>query len=255
VTPDQHPRGIPERHHQVYRDAEVNSHRQGRQGKPDSDRDHVPDDDGQEFALRTVQFLALPGPGVEMLVPRVRVQGGSQKADGQQRKPVHGDIHPLAAGVMQGSCDQPGRERQEDHHEQGDQVEPQEQLIDLSELVGQGGVQEPGAADGQEADDIGQVAGPRVQHLLQRRAGRMNREVQHQQRGGEPEHAVAEAFHPALAENPASARRVRVSWHCTVSLASADCGGNLQMGCPGAPGQGPGFSHATCQRAADESSR
>ncbi len=45
------------------------------------------------------------------------------------------------------------------------------------------------------------------------------REVGYQQRRGESEHAVAEAFHPALVERPASARRVSVSCHGTVSFA------------------------------------
>ena len=39
-----------------------------------------------------------------------------KEADCQEREPVHGDIHPFAAGVMQDVCDEPGRERQEDHH-------------------------------------------------------------------------------------------------------------------------------------------
>jgi hypothetical protein len=36
----------------------------------------LPDDDRQEFPLVCVQFLALFWRGVEVLVPRVRVQGG-----------------------------------------------------------------------------------------------------------------------------------------------------------------------------------
>jgi hypothetical protein len=37
---------------------------------------------------------------------------------------------------VQGGCDKLGRERQERHHEQDEQVEPQEQLIGPGELVG-----------------------------------------------------------------------------------------------------------------------
>jgi len=37
-------------------------------------------------------------------------------------------------------CDEPGREREEDHCEQDKQVEAQEELIDPRELLGQGGV-------------------------------------------------------------------------------------------------------------------
>ena len=61
-----------------------------------------------------------------------------------------------------------------------------------------------------------------MQHLLQRGARRVNREIQYQQRGGEAEHAVAESFHPVLAKNPAPAQGVFVSWHGTASFASAD---------------------------------
>lgn len=39
----------------------------------------------------------------------------------------------------------------------------------------------------------------------------MKRNVDYEQRDGESEHAVAESFHPALAEDPASARGVCVS--------------------------------------------
>ena len=50
-------------------------------------RDHVPDDDGQEFLRRGVlRFLAVLVRGVEVLVPRVGVQGGSRDADGQERE-------------------------------------------------------------------------------------------------------------------------------------------------------------------------
>ena len=52
-----------------------------------------------------------------------------------------------------------------------------------------------------------------MKHLLQGRARRVKRKVNYEQRDGESEHAVAESFHPALAEDPASARGVWVSWH------------------------------------------
>ena len=64
-----------------------------------------------------------------------------------------------------------------------------------------------------------------MKHPLQRCARRMNRDVQHEQRRGDGEHAVAECFHPALAERSASTRRVFVSWHGIASFASA-VGGN-----------------------------
>jgi hypothetical protein len=49
--PEQHPCGLPERHNQVHRDTEVKRYRQYRQDEPDENRDHIPDDDGQEFPL------------------------------------------------------------------------------------------------------------------------------------------------------------------------------------------------------------
>ena len=76
-----------------------------------------------------------------------------------------------------------------------------------------------------------------MKHLLQGCARRVKRDVQHEQRDGEAEHAVAESFHPVLAENPASARGVWVSWHGTVSLASVLAGGGnlwIQAVCPAA---------------------
>jgi hypothetical protein len=147
----------------------------------------------------------------------------------------------------------PGREGQEDHHEQEEQVEPQEQLIGPGELVGQGGVHEPGDADGQEADDIRQVAGPGVQHLLQRCARRAEGEVQYQQSGGESVYAVAESFHPVLAQDPAPARGVFVSWHGTVSFASA-CRRWQSMRI-GPPAVLPGSTGPDCPTGADPATR
>lgn len=126
---------------------------------------------------------------------------------------------------MQGLCDEPGRERQEGHHEQNEQVKPQEERINPREAIGQGGVGEPRTADRQEADDVGQVVGPGMKQLLQGGARRVKRDVQDEQRDGEAEHAVAESFHPVLAENPASVRTVWVSWHGTASFTSALAGG------------------------------
>ena len=171
-------------------------------------RDQIPDVGGQGFPLCALQLLALSRRRVEVLVPRVRIQEGPQQSDGQEREPVHGDIDPLMAGVSQGVRDEPSRERKEDHREQDKQVEAQEELIDPRELLGQGGVEEPRTADRQEAGEVGQVRGPGVKHLLQGGAGRMKRKVRYEQRHGESEHAVAEPFHPVLAEDPGSARGV-----------------------------------------------
>jgi len=43
------------------------------------------------------------------------------------------------------------------------------------------------ASRSQEADDVRQMGRPGMKHLLQRRARRMNRDVQHEQRGGDGE--------------------------------------------------------------------
>ena len=65
-----------------------------------------------------------------------------------------------------------------------------------------------------------------MKHLLQRCARRVNRDVQHEQRDGDGEHAVAECLHPALAENPARTPCVSVSWHGIASFAA--CAATLQ---------------------------
>lgn len=52
--------------------------------------------------------------------------------------------------------------------------------------------------------------------FLQRRAWRMEREVDYKQGRRKCEHAVAETFHPALAERPMLVRRAFVSRHFTV---------------------------------------
>ena len=72
------------------------------------------------------------------------------------------------------------------------------------EPLGQRGVQEPGAADGQEADDVGDVAGPGMKHMLQRCARRMNREVQDEQRGGDGESVSRRAGSRAVPCPPSS---------------------------------------------------
>jgi hypothetical protein len=84
MTPDQDPCGRPERDYQIHRESGVKRRRRYRQKQPDDNRDHVPGDDGQEFSLRAPQFLALSLRRVEVLEPRVRVQGGSQQADGRR---------------------------------------------------------------------------------------------------------------------------------------------------------------------------
>ena len=159
MTPDQHPGGLSERHHQVHRETSVKRRRHYRQKEPDDNRDHIPDDDGQEFSLCAPQLLALSRRRVQVLVPRVRIQEGPQQADGQEREPVHGDINALGAGVTQGLRDEPGRERKEDPREQDKQVEAQEELIDPRELLSQGGVEEPRTADRQEAGEEARLAG------------------------------------------------------------------------------------------------
>jgi hypothetical protein len=128
--PDQHTCGFPEWDYQVHRETGVKRRRHNRQKEPDDNRDHIPGDDGQKFSPCGLQLLVLSGPRVEVLVPRVRIQGRPQQADGQEGEPVHGDIDPLAAGVSQGLRDEPGRGREQDHHEQEEQVEAQEELID-----------------------------------------------------------------------------------------------------------------------------
>ena len=86
MTPDQHSCGLPERHHQVHRETGVKRCRRYRQKEPYDNRDHIPGDDEQKFSLCGPQFFALSRRGVEVPVPRVRIQGGPQEADGQERE-------------------------------------------------------------------------------------------------------------------------------------------------------------------------
>jgi hypothetical protein len=74
------------------------------------------------------------------------------------------------------------------------------------------------------------------------------REVDHQQRRGECEHAVAECLHPALVQRPAPARRVFASGHGTISFTSVHGGNPCGDGssdpatgphAPSLPGRGP----------------
>jgi len=72
--PEQQPCDLPERHNQVYRDAEIKCHRHSRQEQPDEDRDHVPENDGQKLSLFTRRLLALSRRRVEVLTPRILSQ-------------------------------------------------------------------------------------------------------------------------------------------------------------------------------------
>lgn len=131
---------------------------------------------------------------------------------------------------------QPGRKWHECYDEQEQQIEPQEDRIGPREPVGQTRVSEPPHANRQEADGVREEGWPGVQQLLKRRARRMEREVDHEQRAGESEGAVAECLHPALVERPASARGVLIPWHGNAPsprpmMATTD-DGNQASGCP-----------------------
>ena len=105
---------------------------------------------------------------VEVFAVGVLVQGGSHQSDREKGEPVHGDEHALAGWFAQCLPDQPGWERQEGDDEQEQQVESQEDRIGALEPIGQRGVAEPGRADRQEADHVGDERRPDVQHLVQR---------------------------------------------------------------------------------------
>ena len=77
---ERQPCDFAERHDGVDRAAEVQRDRQVRHGEPDEYRDDVPDKNGQKLALLAVRFLAIRVRHVEVLAPRVGVQGGSQDA-------------------------------------------------------------------------------------------------------------------------------------------------------------------------------
>ena len=66
-----------------------------------------------------------------------------------------------------------------------------------------------------------------MQRLLQGCARGMKRKVDYEQRDGEPEHAVAESFHPVLAEHPGPARGVCLIWHGLTPSRRLGDSGNL----------------------------
>ena len=84
---------------------------------------------GRSFRCVARRLLALFGRRVQVLAPRILSQPGPQETDRQERQPVERDSHPFGVGVLQGVGDEPGRERQEGHHQQKEQVEPQEDRI------------------------------------------------------------------------------------------------------------------------------
>ena len=149
---------------------------------------------------RSRSLLLVAVRRVEVRGVGVGVQGEPEESDRQQCGPVERDEHALARRFTQGLADEPGGKRQERHREQQQQVESQEDRIGAGEPIGQRRVAEPRGADRQEADEVRDERRPDVQHLVQRRTGWMNREVQHQQRDGDREHAVAERLQPPLTE-------------------------------------------------------
>jgi hypothetical protein len=76
--------------------------------------------------------------------------------------------------------DEASGERKQHHEEQGQQIESQEDRIAPRNGVRQCHMEQPGGADRQEADQVGEVGGPRAQELLQGRAWRMNGDVHDQ---------------------------------------------------------------------------
>ena len=76
-----------------------------------------------------LDLVAISVRRVEVLVPCMGIQGGSQEMDCQQCQPVERDRDTCGACVVQGVGDEPGREWQERHHEQHEQVDLQEDRI------------------------------------------------------------------------------------------------------------------------------
>jgi len=174
-----------------------------------------------------------------MLAAGVHIQGDRKEADYQEGQPVDRDVHPFVGRDVQGVRDELGRERQERHHEQQDEVELQDDRSCPGKPVGQGRVDEPRAADRQEADDVRDEAGPGIEHLLEQGAWRLNRHLQYEQCGGDGEHAVAVCRQPVSTKRSASARRVCVTCHDTVSFTSVNGGTpNGDRPCDRQPGSG-----------------
>ena len=166
-----------------------------------------------------------------MFALRVFVEGETEDANREQREPVHRDEHSLAVDIVERLGDEPRRERQEAHAEQDEEVESQQDRVGPSEPIRQCGVREPRAADREEADEVGEVVGPRFEHLLQRAPRRMERDVQHEQRGRDGEHAIAERFQPCLSAATASPGASSLLGIRRSFSAARQCEGNGSMLC------------------------
>jgi hypothetical protein len=81
------------------------------------------------------------------------------------------------------------------HQQQEREVQEQQRPVHAAEPVEEGVVVDPDDADGAEADDVGGVVGPlRAQRAQQARAHVRHVQVEHQQRDGDREHAIAEGL-------------------------------------------------------------
>ena len=73
---------------------------------------------------------------VEVFASGVRVEREAEEPDGEQRESVHRDEDTFAVRVVDGFCDELGRERQEGNDEQQQQVDAQQQGVGSCQSVG-----------------------------------------------------------------------------------------------------------------------
>ena len=127
---------------------------------------------------------------------------GEQQSGCQHRQSEHRHGHSLPGrAFVESLAEETGGKREERDGEQEEQVQSEEDAVDVVEVVGETGVRDPGGADRQEADEVHEIGRPTPQELLQRRTGRPERKVEHEQRDGDGQHAVTERLHPVLAQS------------------------------------------------------
>jgi hypothetical protein len=157
-----------------------------------------------------------PGQGPEPLGPE---EGGGDAGAQQPGMPLQVDENDQPAhghgradhGVEQEGADlvAPGalrphresqfrrREREDRGRQQQPQVAPQEAAVDAGDPGEQGVVIDPHHADVHERRHVGQVGGPLVQQVGPDMAGAAGRvQVEHQERDGDGQDAVAERLDP-----------------------------------------------------------
>ena len=121
-------------------------------------------------------------------------QARDRERDDRQRQPVEDHGRPLRVRVADRLRHQPGRVGEERHEQEQQQVDPHHPAVDELEPAEDAVVREPQAADRDEAGQVAEVLRPLVEDAVGEVVQflRGHRQVEHQQRDRDREHAVAE---------------------------------------------------------------